>query len=224
MQIKNSKFYEVYETEGKSRRILTKNLVPGRSVYGERLISAGNSEYREWDPTRSKLCAFILKGADQICLKPKDAVLYLGAASGTTVSHVSDIVGKDGFIFAVDFAQRVVRDLTFLSEIRPNIAPILADANKPESYAPLVSAVDFVYQDVAQPNQVEIFLKNIDMFLKPGGFAMLALKARSVDVTKQPKVIFEMVRRQLNDRLTVIDARALDPFEKDHCMFLCKKK
>jgi len=224
MQVKNSKFYEVFETEGRTRKILTKNLVPGKSVYGEHLVSSGNFEYREWDPTRSKLCAFIMKGADQICLKPNDIVLYLGAASGTTASHVSDIVGKDGFVFAVDFAQRVVRDLIFLSEARPNIAPILADANHPESYAYLVTGVDFLYQDVAQPNQAEIFLKNIDIFLKQGGFAMLALKARSVDVTRKPKEIFERVRRQLSERLTVIDARELGPFERDHCMFLCKKK
>jgi fibrillarin-like pre-rRNA processing protein len=224
MQIKNSKFFEVYESEGRNRKILTKNLVPGRSVYCENLIFSGNSEYREWDPSRSKLGAFIMKGADQIAVRPRDIVLYLGAASGTTVSHVSDIVGADGFVFAVDFAPRVVRDLTFLSEVRPNIAPILADANHPERYAHLVTQVDFVYQDIAQPNQVEIFLKNCDMFLKSGGFAMIALKSRSVDVTKKPKEIFEIVRRQLVERIAVTDARLLDPFERDHCMFLCKKK
>lgn len=50
-------------------------------------------EYRAWNPFRSKLAAAILGGIDQIHIKPGAKVLYLGAASGTTVSHVSDIVG-----------------------------------------------------------------------------------------------------------------------------------
>jgi len=225
MEIKQAKFYEVFQSEEEKRKkLFTKNLLPGRSVYGEKLVAENGVEYREWDAFRSKLAAFIMKGADQIALRPNDFVLYLGAASGTTVSHVSDIIGEKGFVFAVDFAPRVVRDLVFLASERKNIAPILADANKPHSYSHLVSQVDFLYQDVAQANQVEIFMKNINCFLKKGGFAMLALKARSIDVVKKPKLLFKEVRDELEKHLVVIDARTLDPFERDHCMFLCKKR
>jgi len=224
MQIKNSKFFGVFESDEKKRRIFTENLVPGRPVYGEQLVRFLGREFREWDPTRSKLAAFIMKGADQIAVRPGSRVLYLGAASGTTVSHVSDIVGKDGFIFAVDFAPRVVRDLIFLAEHRPNIVPILADANHPENYAHMVTLVDFLYQDVAQPNQIEIFLKNASLFLRDGGFGMIAIKARSIDVTRKPKEIFELAKESISKKMTIVDFRELGPFEKDHCMILSKRR
>src|SRR3989338_5432075 len=116
-----------------------------------------------------------------------------------------------------------MRNLIFLAEQRTNIAPIIADANKPEEYIDKMCEADFLYQDVAQKNQVEIFLKNSDIFLKQSGFAMLAVKARSVDVTKQPKEIFQNVKNELEKRMKIIDFRLLEPFQKDHCMFLCKK-
>ncbi|MFH0979192.1 MAG: fibrillarin-like rRNA/tRNA 2'-O-methyltransferase [Candidatus Woesearchaeota archaeon] len=220
--ITQSKIFEVFEDK-KLRRLYTKNLVPGSTVYAERLVVKDTVEYREWDPARSKLAATILKGSLNISLRKDDVVLYLGAASGTTVSHVSDIVGTKGFVFAIDFAPRVVRDLYFLCMKRNNIAPILADANNPESYLARVCQVDVLYQDIAQKNQLEIFFKNVDLFLKPGGYALLALKARSIDVTKKPKDIFSEVKARLSKSLTVIDYRELAPFQLDHCFFICKK-
>ena len=150
--------------------------------------------------------------------------MYLGASTGTTVSHVSDIVGKDGFIFALDFAPRVVRDLVFVAEQRKNIAPILADANQPQKYIDKISQVDIVYQDIAQRNQLGIFLKNVNLFLKNGSYALLAVKARSIDVTKRPKAIFAEIKQKLEKEVTIIDYRTLEPFELDHCMFICKKR
>ena len=202
-------FYEIYEDKAK-RKLYTKDLLTGG--------------FREWLPIKSKPAAALLKGLNQFGLKPGDKVLYLGAATGTTVSHFSDIVGKDGFIFAVEFAPRVMRELVFLCEERKNIAPILANANHPESYQDKVIPVDFLYQDVAQKNQAEIFLKNIDAFLKPGGYCLLALKARSIDVTQNPKIIFRKVKAALTEKLILVDYRELAPFEKDHAFFVCKKK
>ena len=221
--IQKSKIFEVYELEGKRKRLYTVNLVPGKNVYGERLVVENDIEYREWDAFKSKLAASILKGSPNIVFRKGDVVLYLGSASGTTVSHVSDIIGREGFVFAVDVAPRVMRDLIFLCYERKNIAPILADANKTEELKGRVSGVDVVYQDVAQKNQVEIFLKNVNLFLKADGYALLAVKARSIDVTKQPKQIFKEVRERLHNALTIIDYRDLEPFQKDHCMFICKK-
>jgi len=212
--------------------LLTKSLVPGQRVYGEDLYygidgtdgSGVKTEYRAWDPKRSKLAAALRKDVNQIGIKEKDYILYLGASTGTTVSHVSDIVGNEGLIFALDFAPRVLRDLVFLAESRSNIAPILGDATRPESYMHLVSEVDVVFMDIAQKNQAEIFLKNCRVFLKQGGFGLLALKARSVDVTKNPKDIFRQVRSVLEKEMTLVDYRELDPFEMDHAFYVVKKK
>ena len=223
--VKASRIFEVFESEqGKRKQLYTLNLVPHQNVYGEKLVNENGVEYREWDAFKSKLASSILKGSPNIGIRKKDVVLYLGSASGTTVSHVSDIVGNDGFVFAVDVAPRVMRDLIFLCYERKNIAPVLADSNKVDVLKERISAVDVIYQDVAQKNQVEIFLKNIDFFLKKDGFALLAVKARSMDVTKQPKQIFKEVREKLEKNLTIIDYRELEPFQKDHCMFICKKK
>ena len=205
-------------------RFYTKNLVPGTSVYGELLRREKGEEYRQWDIRRSKLGAALAKGISQIGLKEGMDVLYLGASTGTTVSHVSDIVGKNGFVFAVDSAPRVLRELVFLAEQRKNIAPVLANANQPMSYVHLVPQVDFLFQDVSQRSQVEIFLKNVDVYLKKEGFAAIAIKARSVDVTKKPAIIFEEAKRQLEKNVTIVDFKILDPLEKDHAFFVCKKK
>ncbi|MAG91258.1 fibrillarin [Candidatus Woesearchaeota archaeon] len=223
--IKPSKIFEVFESqEGRKKRLYTRNLVPTKNVYGERLVKENNTEYREWDASKSKLAASILKGSLNICIRKNDVVLYLGSASGTTVSHVSDILGNEGFIFAVDLAPRVMRDLIFLCYQRKNIAPILADANKIKEIQERISEVDVIYQDIAQKDQTNIFLKNIDLFLKHGGYAILAVKARSIDVTKKPAHIFKEVREKLEKTLTIIDYRELDPFQKDHCFFICKKR
>lgn len=207
--------------EGK--RLFTLSLAPGKKVYDEKTVNIDGKEYREWDISRSKLAAAITKGVSQIGIKPGCVVLYLGASYGTTVSHVSDIIGKQGFVFALDFAPRVVRDLVFVCEDRTNMAPILADANNPSSYIPYLAEVDVVYQDVAQRNQTEIFIKNIDMFLKKDGFALLCVKARSVDVTKRPEEIFKKIRAELEKKLVIVDYRELAPMQKDHCLFMCKK-
>jgi len=219
--IDKSKIFEVFSDK---RRLYTENLVPGKTVYSEKLVREKGVEYRQWEPFKSKLAAAILKGSTNIFIRKNDVVLYLGAASGTTASHVSDIVGKKGFIFALDFAPRVIRDLIFVAYERKNIAPILADANRPSTYADKVSGVDVIYQDIAQRNQAEIFLKNIELFLKKDGYALLAVKAKSIDISRQPKKIFEEIKRKLEEKLVIIDYRTLEPFQKDHCFFICKNK
>ena len=220
--MKKSKIFEVYEDS--KGRLYTVNLTPGKTVYGERLVKWEGAEYREWNASKSKLAATILKGSPNVFIRKNDIVLYLGCSSGTTVSHVSDIVGPNGFVFALDFAPRMVRDIVFVCEERKNIAPILADANKPESFVDKVSSVDVIYQDIAQRNQVEKFLKNVNLFLKKEGYGLLAIKARSIDVTKRPRQIFAEIRQMLEREMTIVDSRTLEPFQMDHCMFLCKKK
>ena len=221
--ISKSKIFEVYEDRA-NRRLYTINLSPGKRVYDEQLVKQNNIEYREWGPYGSKLAAAILNGCNNMFLRKDDVILYLGSATGTTVSHVSDVVGKDGFVFAVDIAPRVMRDLIFNCEERENIAPILADANHIKELMERISLADVIYQDIAQKDQVEIFLKNVSAFLKKDGYALLAIKARSIDVTKQPKQIFREVREMLDKEMIIVDYRTLEPYQKDHALFICKNK
>ncbi len=218
-----TKLFGIFEEEGK-KGLFTKSVVPGKKHFEEETVRVGKAEYRQLNPTRSKFAAAIAKGMTFSPFKESSVVLYLGAAHGYTASFISDICSQ-GFIFAVEFAPVVARNLVYVCESRKNIAPILADANHPERYAEkMVKEVDVVYQDIAQKNQVEIFLKNCDLFLKSGGFAILAVKARSIDVTKRPISVFEEIKGQLRQRLELVDYRRLDPFEKDHALFVLKKK
>ena len=215
--------FELYQ-EGKGRKLFTKSILPGKAYFEETLWKENGEEYREFDPNHSKLAATVVKGCPNTGIRKNDVVLYLGVSHGYTVSFVSDIVGKEGFIFGLDFAPRVMRDLVFIAEDRKNIAPILGDANHPEEYADKVSQVDIVYQDIAQKNQADIFVRNCKMFLKKGGYGLLAIKARSIDIKKPSKVIFQEVRQVVEKEFTVIDYRFLDPFEKDHAFIIIKKR
>ena len=214
------KVFGFYEA---GRSLYTKSIFPGFAPFEERLIQQGNDEYREIDPRRSKLGAAVAKGATNVGIRQGDIVLYLGISHGYTSSFVSDMVGKEGVVFGVDPAPRVIRDATFLSQKRTNIIPLLASANQPEEYIGRVCMADIVYQDIAQRNQADIFIRNCDLFLKKGGYGLLAVKARSIDIKKKPKDIFNETRLELEKHFTVIDFRLLDPFEKDHCMIIVKK-
>jgi len=116
--------------------------------------------------------------------------------------------------------------LVFLAEDRKNIAPVLADAARPATFCGSVSQADWLYQDIAQRDQAEIFLRNCDWFLKKDGFALLCVKARSIDISKRPREIFQQTRKMLEDSrmVEVVEYRELDPFQKDHCIFICKKR
>jgi len=222
------KFPNTYlDIKRRGLNLFTKNLIPGQNFFDENIIFKnieGNKiELRNWDPKRSKLGAAIANKISQLGIDEGSKVLYLGASHGFTPSFVSDMVGEKGFVFCLDFAPRVVRDLYLLCQKRPNMAPIIADANKPEDYEDLIPEVDVIFMDIAQREQVKIFLKNFK-FLKKGGFGLLALKARSIDVTKKPKYIFAESRKELEKHVTIVDYRELEPYEKDHCFFVCKKK
>ena len=197
------------EVEGQKR--LATRSDDGVPVYGERILEG----YRLWDPFRSKLAAFLLKSRSTRPVLASDAkVLYLGAATGTTVSHVSDIV-RDGLVYAVEFSPRAMRDLVRLCERRKNIVPILADAAQPEEYAFLVEPVDLVYQDVAQRSQAGIASRNCARYLKTDGELILMLKTRSVDVTASPEAVLQAEMKNLQG-LNLLQVMDLLPFHQDH--------
>lgn len=208
---------------GRPLRLGTRSLCPGFRWFGEDILKRAGGEVRVWDPTRSKLAAAIIKGIAHPGIAPGQVVLYLGASHGYTVSFVSDIVGKQGLVFAVDVAPRVVRDLVLMSKQRPNIAPILADAAQPASFRGRVCQADWLFQDIAQRDQAGIFLKNVHLFLKPGGLACLALKARSVDVAKRPREVFAAVKSTLEKEVMIKEWMEMDPLQKDHAFFVIEK-
>lgn len=207
-------------------KLWTKNLVSGQQVYGERLATFNGVEYREWSPFRSKLAAAIVKKLKHLPLKAGSRVLYLGIAEGTTASHISDIIGNNGIIFGVDISEKCLAKILEVCEARKNIIPMLADANKPESYAEYVKEINpnILYQDVSQKNQVEIFNKNAGLFLERGAYGMLALKAPSISSTKKPSRIFRREEKKLIEEFEIIESVPLSPFEKKHRFYLLRKR
>ncbi len=201
-------------------RLATRSIAPGRTVYNEKLFRYKNNEYRLWNPYRSKLAAFILNGGSEIPIQPNYTVLYLGAGSGTTVSHVSDIIGEQGKVYSVEFSARVMRVLLDnLCKYRKNIYPILGDARFPERYPLSTVKVDALYCDVAQQEQAKILTKNARMYLKKGSRIMIAIKARSIDVSKAPDNVFKKEIKILkNNGFKILQNLKLEPFIKDHLM------
>jgi fibrillarin-like pre-rRNA processing protein len=185
----------------------------GEALYGEKVFG----EYRLWSPQRSKLAA-LLKKEENVPLGPDQIVLYLGAASGTTVSHLANIVS---LVYAVEFAPRVARDLVRVSERVKNIVPIVADALRPD-YGHIVELVDFLYQDIAQPKQAEIAMTNAEMFLNSGGYACIMIKARSIDVTAKPKAVYKREVKKLEELLDIMCVHELEPFYKAHAAVIAR--
>jgi fibrillarin-like pre-rRNA processing protein len=222
------RFAEIYQVtlEDGAQRLATRNLVPGRVVYGERLVRFKKVEYRVWDAFRSKLAAAILKGVQVVPIAAGSRVLYLGAASGTTPSHVSDIVGEAGRVYCVEFASRSIRELVNnVAAYRVNMSPFLEDARFPEKYAMFIPGkVDCIYCDIAQPEQAKVLADNADVFLKASGWVMLAVKAQSIDVTKDPAEIYRLEAKVLKKRgFSVKEIVGLEPYDKAHAMIVAQR-
>ena len=198
------------------RDLYTANADPGHRVYGEDLRVEGGVEYRRWDPFRSKLAAFLLKLRDARPWDRPKAVLYLGGAHGTTVSHLSDAL-PEAEIFVVEKSPIVFAPLLALARRRENIWPILADAQLPERYAADVGLVDFLYQDVAQRTQAAIFAENARVALAPRGTGLLMLKVRSITQSRPAARIAGEARNVLSRAgLGVRTATDLGPFSREH--------
>ncbi len=223
MEDDNQSFFWI-KSEGQEK-LATKNMVPRNQVYKEKLIIKKNIEYRLWDPFRSKLAAAIMNDLNCFPFENKNKILYLGASTGTTVSHISDIVGHNGIVFAVEHASRVIRDfLDRVASYRKNIVPILQDARKPKEYFSVFGKVDVVYVDIAQPDQTQIAIDNCEMFLKKRGYFFLVIKTRSIDVTKAPKRIVDEEIEKLKSRFDILQIIDLHPYDKDHAMVIAKFK
>ena len=176
-------------------------------------------EYRAWNPFRSKLAAAIVGGVENIWMKPGSKVLYLGAASGTTVSHVSDLVGPTGLVYAVEFSHRSGRDLINVAKKRPNIIPIIEDARHPHKYRMLVGMVDTIFADVAQPDQARIVALNAHNFLKNQGHVVISIKANCIDSTAEAEAVFAgEVSKMKAEKIKPLEQLTLEPYERDHAV------
>jgi rRNA 2'-O-methyltransferase fibrillarin len=227
----------IFIARGKEDLLVTLNMVPGESVYGEKRISVdvedakfnSNStsivpiqnkiEYRVWNAFRSKLAACIVNGVNSVYIKPGAKVLYLGGASGTTVSHVSDIVGETGVVYAIEYSERSGRDLVNMAKKRPNIIPIIEDARKPYKYRMVTGMVDVIFSDVAQPDQARIIIINAQHYLKNGGGFVFSIKANCIDSTAEPAAVFAAQIQELKQAgFKVKEQVTLEPYERDHAV------
>jgi fibrillarin-like pre-rRNA processing protein len=215
-------FNNVLKLSGASlEQLITKNLVPGIKINDEKLLTISNEEFRIWDPYHSKLAAMILKGSF-LSVRNDSTFLYLGAANGTTVSHVSDMV-ENGMVYAVEISPRAMKDLIRVSIPRKNIVPILADAMNPGSYKNMVPEVDFLYQDIAQREQARIAIMNAELYLKKDGILVLIIKAKSIDSVRKTKEVFEKEIKKLEGIFKARQLYDLEPFHKDHMAVVAQK-
>ncbi len=205
--------------EGENK-FATLNLVRGCKVYGERLINIEDNEYRVWDPMRSKLAAALHKGLELFPIEEGMNVLYLGVSTGTTASHLSDILGLGGVLFAVEVAPRVGRE--FIERValkRTNVIPIIEDARRPNRYMSIFSKVNVVYCDIAQYDQTEIAIQNCERFLLRGGNLLLIIKARSINTLKDPEKTYkEEISKIEKNGFKINQIVRLDPFDRDHAL------
>ncbi|MGC8669926.1 MAG: fibrillarin-like rRNA/tRNA 2'-O-methyltransferase [Candidatus Micrarchaeia archaeon] len=212
-------FQGVYEIDGK---LATLNLAKGRKVYNEDLVNINSNEYRLWNPYRSKLAAAIIKGLKYMEIKDGCNVLYLGAATGTTSSHVSDIVGKNGIVYAVELSERNMRQLIEVCEERPNMVPILADARYSSKYEQYVDECDVIYQDVSTKEQAKMLIEN-SRFLKKGGIAYFIIKSQSIDIKHNPDIIYEKELKILDGRFKLLQKFSLEPYDSLHLFAVLQK-
>ena len=232
VQIEEHRHSGMFIARGKEDALVTRNMTPGETVYGEKRVSVEQAksdgsgateklEYRVWNPFRSKLAAGILGGLDELHISPGDKILYLGAASGTTVSHVSDIVGPEGTVYAIEFSQRSGRDLVNMAKKRTNIIPIIEDARHAARYRMLLAMVDTIFADVAQPDQARIIGLNAQHFLKAGGHFVASIKANCIDSTVPAEAAFAREVNKLKEQnLKPAEQLTLEPYERDHAVIV----
>jgi fibrillarin-like pre-rRNA processing protein len=214
-------FHNVFLVDNK---LAVENPVPGYEPFDEETLKLDSREFRVWSPMRSKAAAAIMRGIKIFPIEEGSKVLYHGAAHGYTPSFLSAIIGKSGVVYAVEFSERCFNELLPISKKYTNIIPIMADSRKSEEYA-WIEKVDVVYMDIAQPDEIEIFIRSCREFLKKDGYGMMAVKSRSIDVTKTPTEVYKEALKKLEDAgFVIVDWKTLDPYERAHAFMVVKFK
>ena len=226
MEVIKTDINNLFWIKEENKKILaTKNMIPGISYYKEKLYKISGVEYREWIPFKSKLAAAMLKGLEISFFNNLKKILYLGVSTGTTASHISDIISGQGIIYGVEIAPRVM--LEFINRIlrnRENIIPLFFDARLPSLYSDIIDyPVDLIYCDIAQPDQTRIAIINSKNFLKKNGILLYAIKARSINASREPESIYKEECDKLErEGFKIIDVINLKPYEKDHAFVYAK--
>jgi fibrillarin-like pre-rRNA processing protein len=221
--------FRIPDSKNPGKKLLaTRNLTPGRSYYGEKsaraFLEGEVAEFRFWDPFRSKLSASILNGLSQFPIREGASCLYLGASTGTTVSHISDIVGATGKIFAVEMAARVARELLeSVVKFRTNVIPVISDARRPDRYGSVYGFARIVYCDIAQPDQTEIAISNCKTLFPDDerAYLFLVVKASSIDALEEKsRVIADQLKTLENAGFETLQKIDLEPYDRKHAMIL----
>lgn len=215
----NKLFDGVYSINNK---LCTINLDKGHRVYNEELIHYDNIEYRLWNPYRSKLAAAILNRLKIFEIREQQKILYLGSATGTTVSHISDIIGNESIMYCIEFSERNMRQFLNSCENRENIVPLLSDARYPDKYSDIVEECDVLYQDVSSKDQADILNKN-SKFLKKGGIAYFIIKSQSIDISKNPEIVFNEELDKIKNNFNILEKINIEPYDKKHLFVILKK-
>jgi len=204
---------------GDRRELWTEAVGELPPVYGERWVDAGSRRLRHFEPGRSKLAAAVVRGWSGDLPAPSERWLYLGAASGTTASHVADLVGPEGRVYALERSVRPFARLLSLADRWPNLRPILADARNPREYATLIPPVGGLYADIAQPDQLAIVIANAELLLSGSGTRLLiALKTPSMGRGRSAAGHRDASETTLADRMALAPSVSLEPFHRGHYM------
>jgi fibrillarin-like pre-rRNA processing protein len=202
-------------------RLYTKSRY-SESVYGEKIIKKGNYFLHQWDSKKSKLSAAISDGLSKLPVESDSEILYLGASSGTTTSHLSD-VSDEGKIFAIEVAPEPFAKLLSLSEKRTNIFPVMSNARIPETYSFFIGhSPDLIYQDISQKDQTEILLRNMETFPE-WGYAIYMLKAISIDSSRKPEDVLtdQILKLKKFRSIKILETINISNFHRGHfCILL----
>lgn len=214
-------------SEGIYRRngmIYTINNTDKHKYYDEDILIHLNNYYRQWNPYKSKISASIKKNLKEIPISRESVILYLGSSSGTTVSHISDIL-TNGKIFAVDSSKEMMKKFMKLAHNRKNIFPILESARNYKNYdIPSDTCIDLIIQDVACVDQVNILINNSDYYLKSKGKVLITIKTQCIDSIKKPGIVIEEQKEILKGKFKILQTLNLEPFEKNHWLLLMEKR
>ncbi len=225
-RVESHRFPGVFIARGKYDSLVTLNLTPGKDAEGEKLIKQQTKEietstfleYRVWNPFRSKLGAAILGGIEDINIKPGTKVLYLGAACGVTISHISDIIGSDGLLYAVESSLHDAGKLLTLAKDRLNIIPIVEEASEPWRYQKLVGTVDTIYCDLPGPDQVTVLAANANCFLQPNGAFLIVVSSDAISSENADVVYAKEVMRLRENEFKPYEQLTLEPYERNHAV------
>nr|BAS01401.1 fibrillarin like-protein [Lotharella vacuolata] len=221
--LESHRFPGIFVARGLEDCLVTLNKTPGKSIYGEKLIlSFFNNkrlEFRVWNPFRSKLSAAILLGFNSLYFSRGSKILYIGASTGTTISHCSDIIGRKGIIYAVEFSYKCILQLLFTCTNRENIIPIFGDARYPHKYQIIVPIVDSIITDISQPDQTRILGLNALYYLKKKGSFLISIKTRNIDSLSTEEAVFVGEKEKLCKLgLFPTEQISLEPYDRSHAL------